>query len=194
MHFNVGHVCAMQILAPLRIWVTKTLEFETLQVAMEHSLVSLQKYVLPKTICYIIYCSISIYFICAAVGKKYLEAPAWVFSKKIPQSTFFTCQLNTIKPLKKKGYKLFSLQGPNVSRNNHSGARIWVDDFPSTPGVDFGCPKPNVACDVPTKLAWHFAAVFRGVAWHSSFSPGCLGNDFSNDTARFIGKSMNSCG
>lgn len=104
MHFNVGHVCAMQILAPLRIWVTKTLEFETLQVAMEHSLVSLQKYVLPKTICYIIYCSISIYFICAAVGKKYLANHLLgFFQKKSPNRPSSPVSLTPSNLLKKMG-------------------------------------------------------------------------------------------
>ena len=66
----------------------------------------------------------NIFHMCCCWKKISRQPPAWFFSKKIPQSTFFTCQLNTIKPLKKNGYKLFSLQGPNVSRNNHSGARI----------------------------------------------------------------------
>lgn len=58
----------------------------------------------------------NIFHMCCCWKKISRQPPAWFFSKKIPQSTFFTCQLNTIKPLKKNGYKLFSLQGPNVSR------------------------------------------------------------------------------
>ena len=44
----------------------------------------------------------NIFHMCCCWKKISRQPPAWFFSKKIPQSTFFTCQLNTIKPLKKE--------------------------------------------------------------------------------------------